>query len=265
LDVIFSNVVLSAFEQKMAGTPGREFRLAQILMGLEDLYDYLIIDCPPSIGLLTFNALIASDEAMIPVDSSPFSLNGLGKLLDTVQLIEKKVGHELTIRVLATNVDRRTNFGSFLVETLKSRFPKNCLKTFINSCTRLREAAYHGKPITEYDRHCAAFQDYHDLTAEIIRQEAKIRRSRPKKKRIAFMLEAPENASVQIAGDFNNWVPMGLHLIEDKGKKVWQTDIPLMPGTYEYKYVVDGNWMPDPHNDKTVKGTFGGVNSVIIV
>ena len=265
LDIIFSNVVLSAFEQKMAGAPAREFRLKQCLMGLENTYDYIILDCPPSIGLLTFNALIASDEAIIPVDSSAFSLNGLGKLLETIQLIEKKIGHELIVRVLPTNIDRRTNFSTYLVETLKSRFPKNCLKTFINSCTRLKEAAYHGKPIIEYDKYCAAFEDYQELAREIIRQEARVRRILQKTKRISFVLEAPENANVQIAGDFNNWVPVGLHLIEAEGKKVWQADIPLMPGTYEYKYVVNGNWMPDPANDKTVEGTFGGINSVIIV
>lgn len=265
LDIIFSNVVLSGFEQKMAGAPAREFKLKRSLLGLEDAYHYLIIDCPPSIGLLTFNALMASDEVMIPVDSSSFSLNGLGNLLETIQLIEKKTGHELIIRILATNIDRRTNFSSYLVETLRSRFPKNCFKTLINSCTRLREAAYHGKPIIEYDKYCAAFQDYRDLAREIMKQEVKVRRAKQNKKRVAFMLDAPENAKVQIAGDFNNWVPIGLHLTEAGEKRVWQTDISLVPGTYEYKYLVDGNWMPDPANDKTVEGTFGGINSVIIV
>lgn len=170
-DAVFSNVVLSAFEQVMAGVPEREFKLKQSLVGINNNYDYLIIDSPPSVGLLTFNGLMASDEAIIPVDSSPFSLNGLGKLLETIQIVEDKAAHKLTFKVLASNIDRRTNFGNHMVWTLRARYPENCFKTVINTCTRLREAASHGKPIAEYDKHCAALSDYKDLTMEILNEE----------------------------------------------------------------------------------------------
>ena len=137
-DALLSNVVLSAFEQAMAGVPEREYKLAKSLMEIDKPYDYLIIDSPPSVGLLTFNGLLAADEAIIPVDSSPFSLSGLGKLMETMQLLEKQAGHTISFRTLATNIDRRTNFSKTVVEKLKAWFPENCYDTIINACTRSR-------------------------------------------------------------------------------------------------------------------------------
>ena len=121
----------------MAGAPEREYKLSQSLADIENNYDYLIIDSPPSVGLLTFNGLMASEEVIIPVDPSFFSLNGLGKLLDTIRIIEEKGGHKLSIKILATNIDRRTRFGRNVVEKLQTDFPVNCYKTFINTCTVL--------------------------------------------------------------------------------------------------------------------------------
>jgi chromosome partitioning protein len=282
LDAVLSDVVLSAFEQVMAGAPEREYKLTQSLRDIDNNYDYLIIDSPPSVGLLTFNGLMASEEVIIPVDPSFFSLNGLGKLLDTIRIIEEKVGHQLTIKILATNIDRRTRFAREVVEKLETYFREDCFKTIINTCTRLREAASFGQPITEYDERCAAFRDYQKLTKEILNEEAEMkakisavesgleleaegRLKQPAQRGIVFTLKAPEDAMVQIAGDFNNWVPEGLHLTRSMARPVWQKLIPLKPGTYEYKYVIDGRWMPDPANDKVVDDFLGGMNSVLSV
>ena len=211
LDMIGSNVVLSAFEQAMAGVPSRESLLARYLTALEDYYDYVIIDCPPSVGLLTFNALMAVTEVIIPVDSSSFSLNGLGKLLETLQLVVERTGHRLAYKILATNIDRRTNFGRATVENLKARFPEHLFTTFINVCTRLREAADHGRPILEYDRSCAAFRDYNALSEEIIAAESAFMQEQTVKP-VVFEIKAPEDAVVQIAGDFTAWQPERLQL-----------------------------------------------------
>jgi chromosome partitioning protein len=279
-DAVFSNVVLSAFEQVMAGVPEREYKLARSLEAIENNYDYLIIDSPPSVGLLTFNGLMASEEVIVPVDSSFFSLHGLGKLLDTIQIIKEKVGHQLSIKILATNVDRRTNFGKGIVETLKARFPESCFETIIHTCTRLREAASQGKPIAEYDKRCAAFRDYQDLTEEIVSEEAEMKdkvlslesflegkraHRETLERQIVFTLEAPESARVQIAGDFNNWVPDPLHLTDSLDRPVWQKVVSLKPGSYQYKYLIDGRWVPDPANDKTAPDFLGGANSIINV
>jgi chromosome partitioning protein len=281
LHAVFSNVVLSAFEQLMSGAPEREYKLAQSLADadIDDNYDYVIIDSPPSVGLLTFNALMASDEVIVPVDPSFFSLNGLDKLLETIQLIEEKAGHRLPFKILATNIDRRTNFGKGVVEKLKGHFGRNCFDTIINTCTRLREAASHGKPIDAYDKHCAAFRDYQSLTKEIIEEAPKKAKTLapafhlvdqggltgPTEKEILFTLEAPDYAMVQIAGDFNNWVPEHLNFTELNGRPVWQRTMQLKPGTYQYKYLVGSHWTHDFENDKTVDDFFGGVNSVIDV
>lgn len=264
-DAVFSNVVLSAFEQLMAGVPQREYILSQSLAKIENNYDYLIIDSPPSVGLLTFNGLLAADEAIIPVDPSPFSLNGLNKLLETIRLIEKKTGHVLTFKILPTNVDRRTNFGKSVVESLKSQFSGSCFKTIINTCTRLREAAGQGKPIVEYDKGCAAWHDYHNLTKEILHGEAACRKKQSVKKEVVFTLKAPKDAVVYIAGDFTDWKPKKLTLADRRNGSLWQTAIPLRPGSYQYKYLVNDCWMPDPANDETADNGFGSANSIISV
>jgi hypothetical protein len=225
---------------------------------------------------------MASEEVIIPVDPSFFSLHGLGKLLDTIQIIEEKVGHKLSIKILATNIDRRTRFGKNVVEKLQTGFPEDCYKTFINTCTRLREAASFGQPIIEFDKRCSACRDYKNLTEEILNEEtekmAKMsavayglklesedRLKQPAQRGIVFTLEAPEDAIVQIAGDFNNWVPEGLHLTRSMTKPLWQKLIPLKPGTYQYKYLIDGRWTHDPANDRLADDFLGGMNSVLNV
>jgi len=278
LDAVLSDVVLSAFEQVMAGAVEREYKLIHSLFDIEDDYDYLIMDSPPSVGLLTFNGLVAAEEVIIPVDPSFFSLHGLGKLLNTIDIIQERVNHEITIRILPTNIDRRTNFSREMVETLRSRFPENCCKTIINTSTKLREAASQGKPISDYDENCAAFHDYHSLTREILDKETEVmarsfsfgsllaaegRLESPVAREIVFKLEASKDAAVQIAGDFNEWIPEPLHFSESEDKQLWHISIPLHPGSYEYKYLVDGEWMPDPDNDSTVEDAYGGVNSIV--
>jgi len=280
LDAIFSNVVLSAFEQVMAGTREREYRLEQSLADIADHYDYLIIDSPPSVGLLTFNGLVVTDEVIIPVDTSSFSLHALDKLLNTIEIIEEKTQHHLFIKILASNIDRRTRFGRHVVEKLNGLFPENCFKTVINTCTRLREAASHGKSIAEYDKQCAGFRDYQSLTEEVLGDETemKVKTAALKplweaeflpgqslEKEIAFTLEAPVGATVQIAGDFNNWAPEGLELTESQGRQVWHKVVSLTPGYYQYKYLIDGRWVLDPANGQTADDFFGGANSVIKV
>ncbi len=266
LDVVLSNVVLSAFEQLMAGVPEREYRLAQSLSEIEKPYEYLIIDSPPSVGLLTFNGLLAAEEAIIPVDSSPFSLSGLGKLLETMQLIEKQAGHSVGFRTLATNVDRRTNYSKTVVEKLKDWFPENCFETVINSCTRLREAADQGVPIAEFDRRCAAFHDYNNLTEEITENDIKQDARQTLERDVTFSLEAPNSAVVQIAGDFTGWQPQPLDAVGGhNGSTLWQKALRLRPGFYQYKFLIDGRWTPDPNNDKTVDNSFGSLNSFISV
>ena len=279
LDILYSDVVLSAFEQIMAGVEGREFKLTQCIKPILNEYKYMIIDSPPSVGLLTFNGLMASSEIIIPVDPSTYSLNGLDKLLDTIRIIKEKAKHQLSIKIVPNNIDMRTNFCRKMVEKLKENFPLNCLNSFVNSCTALKEAASLGKPIIDYDRQCNAFRDFQNLTHEIINRvnenavEAHDLRvimetedgMNPSAKGVVFSFEAPADATVQIAGDFNNWVPEALYMSNRHGKSVWHKAISLKPGDYAYKYVINGNWISDPTNEDTIDDHRGGKNSLIQV
>lgn len=264
LAVIPSNVVLSAIEQLLAGRQDRELHLAKQLSGQDALYDFLIIDCPPGVGLLTFNALLAADEAIIPVDASPFSLHGLDKLLETFELIREKTGRAISYQVMPSNIDQRTSFGRSVIQKLSKRFGQNCSSSIINTCTHLREAAALGKPIMDFDRRCAGSRDFMKFTEEIMRRKpapAATKKARP----VTFKLEAPQDALVQIAGDFTNWQPEKLELKENSAGPIWQIVKRLGRGTYQYKYLVNGRWISDPSNGTTRENCYGNANSVISV
>jgi chromosome partitioning protein len=280
LHTIFSDVVLSAFEQVMAGASGREYQLAHQLRAIEKEYEYIIMDSPPSVGLLTFNGLMAADEVIIPVDPSYFSLQGLGKLLDTLRILKEKANHDISIRILATNIDGRTVFCKKVVDALQNHFHEECLQTVIRNCTKIREAASRGKPIGEYDRHCIGYDDYLRLTEEIVcgaekSAEPHLRTQfaypqkppAPAEQMVTFKIKAPPHANVQIAGDFNRWQPQNLqlHLDGNHDGPFWLKEIPLKPGTYQYKFLIDGHWTADPENRAYVDNALGGVNSLIQV
>lgn len=272
LHIVLSDVVLSAFEQIMSGVAGREFRLNKCLGDLAREYDYLIIDTPPSVGLLTFNGLMACHEVIVPVDSSAFSLHGLGKLFETLKLIEEKRQRAFSVRILATNLDRRTKYSKTVLKTLREDFSDQCFDTIIHTSTRLREAAAQGKPIAEYDTNCRAYRDYAGLTKELLSAEAAMAGNEltamplvPAEKTVVFALKAPAHADVQIAGDFNNWQPEALSYTEATEAPLWWKGISLKPGSYQYKYLLDGQWIADPHNENRSDDPFGGINSLIEV
>jgi len=246
LSLICSDVVLSAFEQVMAGVAGREYALARSLRDIDSAFDIQIIDCPPSVGLLTMNGLMAATEVLVPVDPSHFSLDGVDKLLDTIRVVGEKTGHRLPVRILATNVDRRTRFCREMVENLRTRFPDKFFHTVINTCTSLREAAGMGRPLLEYSGSCIAARDFLKLTDEVLRMERKDAfefadiemlmgaEDRSPGRMIGgyvFTLEAPAHETVQIAGDFNDWEPESLDFNVTGGREEWRKKVPLPPGS----------------------------------
>jgi chromosome partitioning protein len=297
LDAVLSDVILAAFELVMAGAQERELKVARALDEVPARYDYVIMDSPPSLGLLTFNALLAAEEAIIPVEPSFFSLQGLQRLLETIQVVESKANHRLSVKILAANFDRRTNFCREMFSLLQARFPEHFLATVIRNCTALREAARQGKPIGEYDQKCSAFADYQDLAREVLNRESTwsgdgaiglyrldlaklageidatpafgletaLGSRQPAEREVIFSFEAPAQAVVQLAGNFNNWVPEPLQFTDSHGRQVWHKTVALRPGSYEYKYVVDGHWLLDPHNSRAIHDPYGGLNSVLHV
>lgn len=289
LDLVPSDILLSAVPEKLAAVPGREYRLAEALAEVRHQYHYIIVDCPPNVGLLTFNALMACSEAIIPLDPSFFSLHGIGKLLETIEVLERKTGHAIEARALITLYTGRAQFVKEVVEDIRKHLGRRVYDTVIRFSIKLAEAASHGLPISEYWRRSVGFEDYQMLAAEILQQEASrpAVESRPESKHedgtregvldgfpvpsppiptkegVVFTLIAPEAHCVQVAGDFNEWAPDRSEMQFCDG--VWRAVIPMAPGRYRYRYVVDGHWRADPLNSTVEVSPYGGYNSVIVL
>jgi chromosome partitioning protein len=364
-DLAPSNIKLAAFEQLFAGRDGREDRLAKALAGVKNTYQWCIIDCPPSVGLITFNALKACDEVVVPVETGYFSLHGLAKMMETLEVMKDRCGRDILIRVLPTLYDTRTKLAREVLSELRAKFRDYLMESTVNFNTKLKEAASFGQPITEYDPGSRGYKDFVNLARELMghrpvdleptptetlsRPAELVQRARqlaqlanyqfgrgtvpaptgpaaqptevkPMKtsgpatvSRASEMglddldhsinnngggvatLAAPakpkttaqkieefygvkqvgdevmfaarfENAKkVLIAGDFNNWSPMSTPMITAGNPGVWTSRLPLQPGRYRYRFVVDGKWMTDPNNSYVETNQFGELNNVVEV
>src|SRR5436190_14011238 len=167
-DLAPSNLKLAAFEQVFAGRAGREDRLAKSLEQVQDSYQWCIIDCPPSVGLITFNALRACSEVIVPVETGFFSLHGLTKMMETLQMLREKCHNEIQVRVLPTQYDTRTKLGREVLSELRSKFRDYLMHSTINFNTKLKEAASFGQPITEYDPGSRGYKDFVNLARELM-------------------------------------------------------------------------------------------------
>jgi chromosome partitioning protein len=271
-DLAPSDILLSAVPEALAGIAGRENVLARALVELRGRYDYVIIDCPPNVGLLTFNALKACTEALIPMDPSFFSLHGIGKLFETFDLLEQQAGHRISARVLVTLYPGRTRFVEAVVDEVHRHLTGRYFETMIRQSVKLAEAASHGLPITRYARRSAGFEDYEALAKEIVAQESTMVTADEIRvaaapvvtpEGVVFTIEAPAAAHVQLAGDFNDWLPERTEMVETGS--VWIRTLKLPPGRYRYRYVVDGEWRRDPHNVAAEPSPFGGEDSVLML
>jgi chromosome partitioning protein len=172
LDVAPADILMSAIPEMLAGLTGRENILADAVARVRDAYDYVVVDCPPNVGLLTFNALKACSEAIVPMDPSFFSLHGIGKLLETFDVLAKKADHQIEARILVTLYPGRAPFVKAVVDELHRHLGGRYFETVIRYSVKLAEAASHGVPIAHYCRHCVGFDDYEALAEEVLRQEA---------------------------------------------------------------------------------------------
>ena len=148
-----------------------EERLAECLKMTPRVYDFVVIDCPPSLGLLTFNALRACDEILIPVEIGFFSLNGVGNFLRSLQRYRRRWLSEKRIRALATMYDRQTTFAREVISEMERFFKEALYRTMIHRNVRLKEAASFGVPVTEYDPRCRGSQDYLSLAEEVMQEQ----------------------------------------------------------------------------------------------
>jgi chromosome partitioning protein len=384
-DLAPANIRLAGFEQIFAGRAGREARLRKAMLAVQEKYEWCIVDCPPGVGLLTFNALVAADEVIIPVETGYFSLHGLARMIETLEELKEKAGKDILIRVLPTLYDTRTKLAREILAELRGKFRDILMRSTVNFNTKLKEAASFGQPITEYDPGSRGYKDFVNLARELMgdrpvqveaarseqplsrpaelvqraRQLAQISTSKfsragkaqpPKageapppretleaetveleesedlarvgprfradgdlKPTAASLLRlaegeptvpaamtlaapppratpttqekidaiygvqrTPDGAvtfhtrfdharNVRIAGDFNGWSTVSTPLRAGSRNGDWSITVPMRPGRYRYRFIVDGRWVTDPHNDRVEYNEFGELNNVLDV
>lgn len=350
LELAPASIDLSAFEQQMAGVVDRECCLREALNEVKDSYDCTIIDCPPAVGLLTFNALRAATDVIVPVETGYFALHGLSKQLETLSILSRRCNQQVDVRVLASMYDIRTKMAREILAELRSHFGDRMFKTIVSFNTKIKEASSFGQPIGEYDPASKGRKDFSALAAEVLGSQAKQQRHEfvnsladqlesisatadellqaakpsikpveapPAEQRsesdlhtgefiaaeartetaaepqairtpeaetaedrtaaklsdyygvsqindaVVFVTLYPRAASVQIAGDFNNWKPEQAPMQKVGDSGVWRTQMKLRAGRYRYRLVVDGQWQQDPYNELTELNPFGGFNSIL--
>lgn len=344
-DLCPSNIRLAAFEQVFAGRVGREDRLGRALEQVKSTYQWCIIDCPPSVGLLAFNALKACDEVLVPVETGFFSLHGLTKMMETLEEMKDRCGKDILIRVLPTLYDTRTKLAREVLAELRTKFKQYLMESTVNFNTKLKEAASFGQPITEYDPGSRGYKDFVNLARELMghrptevepvtteklsRPMELVQRAKqlaqltnfqfgkntvqttpvatpatagvltsvgtstngastvaspvPEPRRtteqkiedfygvkqigtdVVFAAKFEAAKRVLIAGDFNNWTPMSTPLATNGAPDRWVAKLPLEPGRYRYRFVVDGKWVTDPNNNYVETNEYGELNNVVEV
>lgn len=169
LEIITSNTNLSAAELDLTKLKDREYILMRLLAEIKILYDYIIIDCPPSLNLLTVNALVASDEVLIPMQCDFYSLEGLSHLLKTIEIVEKKLNPKIKIAgILFTMYDKRNRLTEQVEDDVRKCLGELVFKTVIPRNIKLSEAPSYGKPAIIYDYKCSGAVAYIELTKEIL-------------------------------------------------------------------------------------------------
>lgn len=169
LHIVPSHTDLAGAVVELVNVDAREFRLRQAIDALRDVYDFIIIDCPPSLGLLTINGLVAADEIIIPVQAEYFALEGLSQLLNTINLIQNHLHPELNIRgAVITMFDQRNRLSRSVMHELYSYFPNRIFRSIIPRNVRLAEAPSYGQPILHYDPKSKGAKAYDRLARELL-------------------------------------------------------------------------------------------------
>ena len=175
LDLLPSHINLVGAEIEMVNKPHREMVLKSVLGKVKNKYSFIIIDCPPSLGLLTLNALSAADSVLIPVQCEYYALEGLGQLLNTISIVRYGLNQELDVEgVLLTMYDSRLRLSNQVVEEVRKHFEKKAFNTLINRNVRISEAPSHGKPVILYDALSVGARNYLELADEILKRNSNI-------------------------------------------------------------------------------------------
>ncbi len=297
-DIIPSSILLSTIEQELKDTEDAVSKLCNIIASNRLDYDYVIIDCPPSLGFLTFNALRAADLVLVPIDMSAFSLMGVAKLLGMLELIKIKIGHAPRVNAVATIFDRRTKYSQTMLGEIESLFKDQLLTTIIRLNVALKKAASKGVSVIDFDRKSNGAIDHIALAKELLTHderelEAKKTimiitesedrpQSEPHNNRISdntrpsliesveslsggvrFAIDAPNAKDIYIVGDFNHWKIGEENRLSRTPNGKWEKNLGLASGRYKYKFIVDGEWVLDSKNSERIQNAFGTFDSII--
>jgi chromosome partitioning protein len=176
LELAPASIDLSAFEQQMTGIVERESCLRDTLNDFKDDYDYVVIDCPPAVSLLTFNALRASTNIIVPVETGYFALHGLSKQLDTLSVLCRRTNQNISVKILATMYDIRTKMAREILADLRNHFGDKMFDTIVTFNTKIKEASSFGQPISEYDPASKGHKDFRSLATEVLSTQTKQQR-----------------------------------------------------------------------------------------
>lgn len=177
LEVCPSNINVAGAEVQLVSKESREYKLKEKIDKIKNQYDYIIIDCPPSLGLVTLNAFTASDSVLIPVQCEYYALEGLGQLINTINIVKKRLNKDLTIEgALLTMYDARTNLSSQVAKEVKNYFEDRVYKTVIPRNVKLSEAPSYGMPICMYDSRSKGSRCYEKFAKEFIKKNENIKK-----------------------------------------------------------------------------------------
>jgi len=286
LDVAPATLTLAAVEHLPFEHGGREALLEQPLASVRSRYDYVVVDCPPSLGLLSMNALSAADLVLIPIEMSRFGVAGVERMYETVALIREREEREIPIRVLPTLVDTRTRLCRHFLREVWQRFADDVSPGAVLYTVRLRESVNSGVPIVAYDPASPAATQYDALADElmaVLRGERTFADPTTQMTAIGRALEQARNRAVpdvrrnvilrfpgfagkdvRVAGDFNNWEP-DQDITTRSSDGAVEKVLKLQPGVYQYRLVVDGQWQDDASNPDRMQNLMGGYNSLLRV
>jgi chromosome partitioning protein len=291
-DIVPSSIQLSTLEQEFKDKEDAVSELYRVLSSYPSTYEYIIIDCPPSLGFLTFNALRAADQVIVPIDMSAFTLMGVGKLLGMLELIKTKIGHVPRVNALATLFDIRTTYSQSVLQEVKTFFGDQMFKAVIRLNVSLKRAVSEGVSIIDFDKTSNGAKDYTALCHEILRldhvEDAKkpivssMSVQVPEKresvlstqeeieksfgldiKEVTFAVESPAAKDIYIAGDFNDWTINDESRLARLENGCWEKRVRLPHGRYRYKFFVDGEWTIDSKNQGREINAFGSFDSIM--
>jgi len=282
LELAPASIDLSAFEQQMAGINQPENCLKSVLADVAEDYAYAIIDCPPAVSLLTFNALTAATDVIVPVETGYFALHGLSKQLETLDILCQRNNHQVNVRVLASMYDIRTKMARDVLAELRSHFAEKTLAEEVVGCEAVQQRRELVDSLAGQLDKIGATADELLKTTRDVPQKRKDRQPpieiadvdarlsdyygvRQINDAVVFVTLYPRAQQVQIAGDFNNWQPQQTSMENVDGTGAWKTKLNLPAGKYRYRLVVDGHWQQDPYNEMTEANPFGEADSILIV